>query len=430
MTALLDASRLADARSISEHLNHKCFCINLDRDALHAALVREAGDANFCTSFIATRPHLFSNAPVFLPGADIAAMAQTIQAIEATARLPIYQDTVLSWAPEIAQRRFGPLGVFMGYDFRLTANGPRLIEINTNAGGAFLNALLARACRACCVEIDALFAKSSDADVFETSVLRMFDNEWSLQRNTEPPRRIAIVDDRPEAQYLYPEFCLAQRFFLKHGIESVIVDAAQLRNEGGRLMAGDQTIDLVYNRLVDFSLDRPEHEALRSAYLDDAVVVTPSPHVHAIFANKRNLTLLSDEATLRAWDLSPQMIAALARVPRTTLVETVNAQQLWEDRRNLFFKPVCGHGSKAVYRGDKVTKGVWGEINQGGYVAQEFAAPSERMIKLEGTFEARKADVRLFVYNGQILLTAARLYQGQATNFRTPGGGFAPVFAI
>jgi len=27
-----------------------------------------------------------------------------------------------------------------------------------------------------------------------------------------------------------------------------------------------------------------------------------------------------------------------------------------------------------------------------------------------------------------VLLYAARMYQGQTTNFRTPGGGFAPVF--
>jgi hypothetical protein len=27
-------------------------------------------------------------------------------------------------------------------------------------------------------------------------------------------------------------------------------------------------------------------------------------------------------------------------------------------------------------------------------------------------------------------LTAARLYQGQTTNFRTPGGGFAPVYVV
>ncbi|WP_321155795.1 hypothetical protein [Psychrobacter sp. LV10R520-6] len=26
------------------------------------------------------------------------------------------------------------------------------------------------------------------------------------------------------------------------------------------------------------------------------------------------------------------------------------------------------------------------------------------------------------------MLPAARIYQGQVTNFRTPGGGFAPVF--
>ena len=40
-----------------------------------------------------------------------------------------------------------------------------------------------------------------------------------------------------------------------------------------------------------------------------------------------------------------------------------------------------------------------------------------------------KADIRAFVYQGSVQLFAARLYQGQTTNFRTPGGGFAPVFA-
>ena len=49
--------------------------------------------------------------------------------------------------------------------------------------------------------------------------------------------------------------------------------------------------------------------------------------------------------------------------------------------------------SKAVYRGDKVTKGVWAEIIRGGYVAQEFAAPGERMVKLDGVPQARKTVV-------------------------------------
>ena len=52
------------------------------------------------------------------------------------------------------------------------------------------------------------------------------------------------------------------------------------------------------------------------------------------------------------------------------------------------------------------------------------------MVKLDGSLEVRKTDVRLYVYDGELLISAARLYQGQTTNFRTPGGGFAPVFVI
>jgi len=38
-----------------------------------------------------------------------------------------------------------------------------------------------------------------------------------------------------------------------------------------------------------------------------------------------------------------------------------------------------------------------------------------------------KSDVRCYVYEGNVLLIAARLYQGQTTNFRTMNGGFAQV---
>jgi hypothetical protein len=120
----------------------------------------------------------------------------------------------------------------------------------------------------------------------------------------------------------------------------------------------------------------------------------------------------------------------LAGVPRTVLVTPDNADTLWQSRKDMFFKPLSGHGSKAVYRGDKITKGVWTEIARGGFVAQAFAAPGQRMIEIDGAPALRKMDVRLYTYDGRILLAAARLYQGQTTNFRTPGGGFAPVLVI
>ncbi|WP_287198091.1 hypothetical protein [Mesorhizobium sp.] len=77
-----------------------------------------------------------------------------------------------------------------------------------------------------------------------------------------------------------------------------------------------------------------------------------------------------------------------------------------------------------------MTKAVWAEIARGGYAAQSSASPGQRMIEIDGAPAPRKMDVRLYTYGGQVLLAAARLYQGQTTNFRTPGGGFAPVLVI
>lgn len=83
------------SHSIADRLNRGCFCITLDRDALCQALEREADDPAFCSAFIETRPHLFSNVPVFLPAQAIAEMQEIVFAIEATARLPAYRGAIL-----------------------------------------------------------------------------------------------------------------------------------------------------------------------------------------------------------------------------------------------------------------------------------------------------------------------------------------------
>jgi hypothetical protein len=316
----------------------------------------------------------------------------------------------------------------MGYDFHLGEDGPRLIEVNTNAGGAFLNALLARAQRACCAVMEP--PPNVTGYSFEEAVFRMFQDEWRRQRGTGIPHSIAIVDDRPEEQYLYPEFVLARQVLAERGVEAFIADARGLRYAGGRLSFGGHNIDLVYNRVTDFALDQPEHKALRDAYRDGRVVVTPNPHNHALLADKRNFSLLSDPALLESWGVEPRLRAQLSAVPRTVLVAPDSAEALWKARKNLFFKPRGGHGGKAVYRGDKLTRGVWAKISQGGYVAQTLVRPSERMVRVDDAAQAHKMDVRLYTYDGRLFLVAARLYQGQTTNFQTPGGGFSPVVVI
>lgn len=410
-------------------LNRECFCITLDSANLLTAIRAEAQDADLVAALLAARPHLFASTPVFIAKADLAAMLDVVAAVEAAARDTAYQSAVLAWAPTIARLDRGPRGVFMGYDFHLGASGPKLIEVNTNAGGAFLNAFLARAQGACCREAEDAI-RAAPQDEFEAAVWRMFLAEWELQGRAGTPRTIAIVDDRPQEQYLLPEFLLAQRFFQRHGLKAWIVDPAELRFTDGRLQFGGETVDVVYNRLVDFSLGESGHDALREAYVAGAVVLTPNPRHHALFADKRNLTLLSDPTAVGGWDLTPGQRRSLSAVPLTGMVTAENADQFWTARKRYFFKPAGGHGGKAVYRGDKITRGVWEDVRQGGYIAQELAAPSERRIKVDGEVRSLKLDVRLYTYQGSPLLTAARVYQGQTTNFRTPGGGFAPVFVI
>lgn len=209
-----------------------------------------------------------------------------------------------------------------------------------------------------------------------------------------------------------------------------ICDPAELAFSDNSLRAGGRILDLVYNRLVDFTFDKPEHKVLRQAYVAGAVVVTPGPHHHALLANKRNLVMLSDPEALRRIGANQADIAALTTVPRTQEVTPENAPRLWSERKRLFLKPLSGHGGKAVYRGDKLTKFTWAEIAMGEYIAQELVAPGERMVEIDDVLQSRKMDVRLYTYDGKLLIAAARLYQGQTTNFRTPGGGFAPVFIV
>ncbi|MBP6534334.1 MAG: hypothetical protein KA218_04705, partial [Arenimonas sp.] len=117
-----------------------------------------------------------------------------------------------------------------------------------------------------------------------------------------------------------------------------------------------------------------------------------------------------------------------AGIPLTQTVRPDNADLLWQARKSLFFKPSGGFGSRAAYRGDKLTSRVWQQIKAGDYVAQRMIAPSERGITVDGSPTRLKVDIRAYAYAGDIQLLAARLYQGQTTNFRTQGGGFAPVF--
>lgn len=420
--------------NLARLLNQACQCVTLDPVRLHNELARDASLQAAVTQMPKTHPHLFSNSAVFVSTATWHAIAEAIGAIERVMTLPAFETQALAHAPAIARHKFGPHSVFMGYDFHVDASEegfgpPKLIEINTNAGGALLNAALARAQRACCPQIAGMTTGPVAVEALGETFVTMFFDEWRLARGDRQLRRIAIVDENPKDQYLYPEFILFQQLFHRHGVEAVIADPAALRLHDGVLSHGGEPVDFVYNRLTDFMLDKPANAVLREAYLQDSVVLSPHPHAHALYANKRNLSVLSDPERLRVFGVSEDIARTLLNgIPKTEIVETTNAERLWSGRRKLFFKPAAGFGSRASYRGDKLTKRVWEQILAGDYVAQSLVLPGERLIGDRQAPQALKFDLRNYVYNGAVQFVTARLYQGQTTNFRTPGGGFAPVF--
>ncbi|RUO99842.1 hypothetical protein [Hyphomicrobium sp.] len=412
-----------------EQLNTDCTCETLDIAALRQATEGVINDPAFFRELEETRPYLLAAQPLFLSPAHAEQMQMIINSIETVAGLPSYQSAVLDYAPEIAAFRPGPVGVYMGYDFHLGADGPKLIEINSNAGGALINAYLLQAQRACCNQTAASAATLFDLGALLDQFTSSFESEWRLQGRTSQLQSIAIVDQSPREQYLYPEFVLFQRMFEAHGLTALISTPDALSRRDGALWHAAQRVDLVYNRLTDFALAGPESRVLRDAYLTGEVVVTPNPRAHALFANKKNLAILTDEKVLRRWGIAEELIATLRNgIPRTELVKLGDADELWSRRNTLFFKPSSGFGGKAAYRGDKVTRKVWNEILNSDYVAQAIVPPSTRTILIDGQIQSMKVDLRNYTYSGRVQLIAARIYEGQTTNFRTPGGGFAPVF--
>ena len=394
-------------------LNADAGTATLDLAALEAAMLAQG--APFYEAVSVDHPHLFAAGPVFISPAQLRKMYEVISAVEQVVGLP-------GWQEENAEPRPTAKGAFFGYDFHLDEQGAHLIEINTNAGGAFLNELVIASQK----EVD-LPGKAVAIENLERSIPEMFRNEWRMERGSAPFKTIAIADDQPEKQYLYPEFLLAKSMLERAGIETHIADPVAFKSREDGFYFGNEKIDLVYNRLTDFPLQR--HPLLLKAYTEGKVVLTPSPAHHARYADKRNLARLTDVDALRTLGASDDDIATLqAGVPHTVVVRPDMEEQLWNERKEWFFKPVTGYGGKGTYRGSNVTRRVFAEIMQGDYVAQKMAPPGERAVSMADTGQVSlKYDVRCYVYDGKIQLVAARLYQGQTTNFRTPGGGFAMV---
>lgn len=128
-----------DPAQKAEALIHSCFCLTLDLQALCAVPAREADHPEFCRTYVTPRSNLFSDVPFFAPN-------------------PLCEPSRGWWAPSrcAGVRRMGsaacpgpspcrgltPAGGRL-HGLRLLPHRlwPKLIKVNTKAGGAFVNNL-------------------------------------------------------------------------------------------------------------------------------------------------------------------------------------------------------------------------------------------------------------------------------------------------
>ena len=175
---------------------------------------------------------------MFVSREHIDQMKAVIRALDHVTRLEDFQDLALGWAPAIASTSEGTLGAFFGYDFHLTIDGPKLIEVNTNAGGALLLLHVADAQQACCQAVENFVVRRFDISDLETEFVNMFRRELALQSPRADLRRVAIVDENPAEQYLGPEFALFKQMFEEHGIDADYI-AQELVPPSERLLIVD-----------------------------------------------------------------------------------------------------------------------------------------------------------------------------------------------
>jgi hypothetical protein len=257
------------------------------------------------------------------------------------------------------------------------------------------------------------------ADYSQEEIRADIETELALQGKKIASPKIAIIDDKPEEQRLFIEFLVYNELFKSWGLDSKITDYRQ---------ALATAPDFIYNRHTDFFLNEPESKELREKFQDKSICFSPNPYEYFLLADKQRMIDWHKEGFLSSLPLSKdQQDRIKAATPLAYELTPANAEEIWSQRKKLFFKPKNAFGSKQSYRGGSISRKIFDELTTQSIMGQEFIPAPEVPFETPEGAQNFKYDLRCYAYQGRLQLIVARLYQGQVTNLRTPQGGFACV---
>ena len=313
-----------------------------------------------------------------------------------------YQKLISKNLPEIAKQESQQNSPLMAYDFHLQTDSVKMIEVNTNASAFLLAHLLYQS-----------FSESFENSVEELK--KAFLTEWSLFNPHKKRPQIVLIDEEIEKQRMRFEFFMYQDFFKSMGWDLEILESKSLSiDEEAYLYTPEgKKIDFIYNRATDFYFDR--HPKLKKAYQEKTCLILPQP---------RDYALLSDKKRLLDWQDLPQLQPIQKYLLKIKPFTEKTKEELWKDRKKYFFKIQQGYGGKLAYRGSSLSHNKKEELLNYESLAQEYCPPST----LTDSQGAKwKIDLRAYAYKDQVQQLIARIYQGQLTNFKAKGSGFARV---
>lgn len=343
---------------------------------------------------------------------------KAVKALYMLSRNPEYASQ-LETVPGISESAPFNQSVLMAYDFHTTEAGDCfLVEVNTNASGFLLCGLMETAHS----------GTPLDQQEALTSLRTSFEEEAHLCGLDFSKAKIAISDDDIPGQKMYAEFLMYRDWFHSLGAAAEFVDSKDFEFKSGRLLAPSGSMDFVYNRCTDFYLEEPGHSGLKDAFLHRAACISPQPREYWLLADKQRLVQWGQDAVMACVSAEERNAIRTVLIPTFEKSAFSSEDEIWAERKNLFFKPKRSFGGKSVYRGESVSRKVFERLMSEDVLIQRFQ-PAARFPTDDprSVLTNWKYDLRFFAYQDRIQLAVARIYQGQVTNFASPMGGFTRV---
>jgi len=349
---------------------------------------------------------LASEQAIDIPRKDFETMLRFARTVYALKDNPTYLRKLHDILPPAARIRPCRPSVLMGFDFHLTPTGPKLIEINNNAGGLYIGQDNRQQ--------DQWIPQPSLPEMpgtLEERLLHMFDARWHT---------IVIMDEQVERQFMFPEMCAYARLLQHDGRQAWVVNPEELKLTDRGLVYQQQLIDAIYNRHTDFYLESAALADVRRAYEADQVALNPHPRSYALIGDKTRMVDWWRPGWLESC-LDADSLALIRQVvPETHRLDETDRDKVWKMRKQLVFKPAARHGGKGVVLGKSMSRKRFESLDHSDTVVQQRVPPSS--VELNG--QTMKLDIRMYMHGSDLIALAGRVWRGQVTNFRQPGSGW------